>query len=250
MIVRVTLSLFASAAILAASGCCNPHVYRGCGDACYPTPCAPCGPAVATCEPAAPCGDCGTCDPSPCGCGSCRGWYPGKRLVQWLTCGTGCGGVYVNEWISDPPDCCDPCEPCGTPVGPCDPCGTHVDPCDPCGPQSCVPFHAKFWHYLVGQRCQEPYLPTVEFVPGCGASCCGPPDCCGDCGGGMPMMAEELPKGMEPVPRFVPGSPAEVESEAVPVPDPAPTGKVTAKTAYGTKKRRGAYYPYGRVRSH
>jgi hypothetical protein len=47
-----------------------------------------------------------------CGCGSCDGGC------------SGCGELYVDEWISDPPACCDPCpgpRPCGncamTPLG-------------------------------------------------------------------------------------------------------------------------------------
>ena len=27
-----------------------------------------------------------------------------------LFCGSGCGEIYVDEWGSNPPDCCDPCQ--------------------------------------------------------------------------------------------------------------------------------------------
>lgn len=50
---------------------------------------------------------------SECGNGSCS-----ERLVHRLACGSGCGEVYWGEWISDPPDCADPCDQCGNYVGP------------------------------------------------------------------------------------------------------------------------------------
>jgi hypothetical protein len=244
MIVRALLPLIVSAAIAAASGCCNPYVYRG--------GCGPCGPAgggpceeVVTCRLPAPCVD--TCGKGPvceddCGppCGDCGygygcGWYPGKHLVEWLTCGSGCGGVYVNEWCSDPPDCCDPCSPCGGYTG-----GVY-----------CVPLHVKFWRAILGEPCCEPFLPTLDFVPGCGSPGCGG-DCGGDCGGeyveGMPVMPGKGGEPTMPHPRIVPGSPADMGPEAIPVPEPAPTRAISGKTAHGHMKRQ-MYYPYGRIRS-
>ena len=32
-----------------------------------------------------------------------------RQLRRNITCGSGCGEVYVGEWISTPPDCADPC---------------------------------------------------------------------------------------------------------------------------------------------
>lgn len=32
-------------------------------------------------------------------------------------CNSGCGEVYWNEWDSDPPYCCDPCNRCGNFTG-------------------------------------------------------------------------------------------------------------------------------------
>ena len=33
-----------------------------------------------------------------------------SKLHNYFWCANGCGEVYVGEWISDPPDCCDPCD--------------------------------------------------------------------------------------------------------------------------------------------
>ena len=47
-------------------------------------------------------------------------------------------------------------------------------------------FVTAFWAAILGEPCCEPFLPTAEFVVGCGPDpCCGAPDCCGDCGGGF-----------------------------------------------------------------
>lgn len=44
-----------------------------------------------------------------------------RNLRKGLVCGSGCGEVYVDEWVSTPPDCADPC--CGTDfVGGATPC--------------------------------------------------------------------------------------------------------------------------------
>ena len=44
-------------------------------------------------------------------CGGC--WPCGKN---W--CGRQCGEVFCHEWFSLPPDCCDPCNNCGSFCGP------------------------------------------------------------------------------------------------------------------------------------
>jgi len=47
---------------------------------------------------------------SPCGKGGRgRGRLLGK-LNDYTYCANGCGDVYVGPWISDPADCCDPCD--------------------------------------------------------------------------------------------------------------------------------------------
>lgn len=256
--VRAMLVLVVSAAMMAASGCCNPYIYRGgcglpgpCGSCgpCEPScgPCEPCGPEVAPCGPAAPCGVCVN-DPCCGDCGPpCHGCYPLLGFWRWLTCGSGCGDVYVNEWCSDPPDCCDPCDPCGNFVG----------------PQCCPPRHSRFLQCLFGQPCCEPFLPTIGFFHGCCPPACGDTmacgggcgDCggCGGCGGGYdayggaPLMSEGPGRVIEPAPRIVPGSPADSGSQQL-VPELAPTGRTTT-TAYQMGRRRGSYYPYGRIRN-
>ena len=60
-------------------------------------------------------GSCGTCTGGSCGG---LGSLALPLLSSRLACGSGCGGVYWNEWVSDPPDCCDPCNDCGCWVGP------------------------------------------------------------------------------------------------------------------------------------
>src|SRR5262245_49886415 len=114
--------LVSCAIVLAAgsSGCCCFSCHGGpCGECCFYLPkpivwdgsCNDCGPH------GRPCNDC---------CGNCG-------LLPWLiwgkTCGKGCGEIYWGEWVSDPPDCCDPCDQCtgcwtGHHYGPC-----NLGPC-------------------------------------------------------------------------------------------------------------------------
>lgn len=52
-------------------------------------------------------------------CNDCDGLGYGEQVVpqrpfdrirnRSLFCGSGCGEVYVDEWLSSPPECCDPC---------------------------------------------------------------------------------------------------------------------------------------------
>ena len=64
----------------------------------------------------------GCCGPN-CGvrtCNDCDGIGYGEKVIPRrpfdrlrngsLFCGSGCGEVYVDEWLSNPPDCCDPCD--------------------------------------------------------------------------------------------------------------------------------------------
>jgi hypothetical protein len=56
------------------------------------------------------------------GCGSHAGKFghggPFSSLRASLTCGSGCGEWYFDEWLSDPPECCDPCDAHGQWIGP------------------------------------------------------------------------------------------------------------------------------------
>lgn len=94
-------------------------------------------------------GDCGPggCGDGDCGdaCGACGpcGFHPLRSLFGALGCSSGCGEFYVDEWINDPPDKCDPCDEHGGYVGhrPCKPrwflgvrglSGRHCGGCDSC----------------------------------------------------------------------------------------------------------------------
>ena len=63
----------------------------------------------------------GCCGPR-CGvrsCNDCDGIGYGEKVIPCrpfdrlrngsLFCGSGCGEVYADEWLSNPPECCDPC---------------------------------------------------------------------------------------------------------------------------------------------
>jgi hypothetical protein len=81
---------------------------------------------------------------SPCN-GGIKYWLNGRCYA-----GRSCGERYWGEWISDPPDRCDPCNQCGDFIGPrccgpgplvrlwqniicCDPCNS----CNSCGGSGC-----------------------------------------------------------------------------------------------------------------
>ena len=64
----------------------------------------------------------GCCGPR-CGvssCNDCDGIGYGEKVIPQrpfdrlrsgkLLCGSGCGEIYVDEWLSTPPECCDPCD--------------------------------------------------------------------------------------------------------------------------------------------
>jgi hypothetical protein len=66
-----------------------------------------------------------------------------SHLGSRLACGSGCGEIYWDEWLSDPPACEDPCDDCGHYVGPrsrilsplawCNLWGQRTSPCGDCG---------------------------------------------------------------------------------------------------------------------
>ena len=99
--IRAICWLVCISSCLASIGCCGPLVCGG-----------PCGST---------------------GCHDCDGVGYGERVIPYrpldglrqlrknIVCGSGCGEVYVGEWISTPPDCSDPC--CGDQfVGGATPC--------------------------------------------------------------------------------------------------------------------------------
>lgn len=148
--------------LLLASGC----VCRGpCGVvrdplACEPNCGNPCLPALAYDRVwKGDCNECGDCY------GGARGYYhcgllPMLRAHIGMhgTCGRGCGEVYWGEWVSDPPDCCDPCNSCG----------------DWQNQQCCSPgLLRRLWWGAHGYRLGGQHGD---------ANCCGG---CGSCGGGI-----------------------------------------------------------------
>src|SRR4026209_2031199 len=88
-----------AALLLASSGCC---VQRCGGMNCDSG--LPCSGGQCACDDG--CRD--TCDNA---CGSSCGLL--SPLHCLLGCGSGCGEFYYDEWLSDPPQCCDPCDNCG-----------------------------------------------------------------------------------------------------------------------------------------
>ena len=115
MMARWLCTVVVFSAILSSGCCCFNN--GACGpreSCCLCLPCFKCPPRWNGC-----CNDCG---PSPCescsdycnGCGDCGllshvGFF---GIRGCLTCKRGCGEIYYDEWCSDPPDCCDPCDKC------------------------------------------------------------------------------------------------------------------------------------------
>src|SRR5688500_5331927 len=113
----------ATAVLLTAAGsgcCCMDRYYYGdcprtglfgfggrCGDC---TGATETGCADGHCGGGGACNDCAT---APCGgCGNCDlcSLTPLRTLFNAFRCSSGCGEFYVDEWINDPPDKCDPCD--------------------------------------------------------------------------------------------------------------------------------------------
>lgn len=145
----------------ASSGCCCFSCQGGsCGQCCF---CLP--------KPIVWDGCCNDCGPhgQPCGsqCGTC-GILP--WLIYGKTCGKGCGDIYWGEWVSDPPDCCDPCDKCT---------GCWTGQRGPCCLGPCQRLLAAFHGYS--------YCPPPNCGPSCGPLCqnpaCGAACGCSHCGG-------------------------------------------------------------------
>ncbi len=115
--------------------CTGPACGVGCDPGCGCEPGCAIEPGCG-CEPSCGVGGCGDACGVACGCGNCPVGETlifgaraigseFRRLLAPLglccPCGSGCGGcgeLYWNEWHSDPPACCDPCDQCGNWVGP------------------------------------------------------------------------------------------------------------------------------------
>lgn len=139
---------------------CGPHGHHGllrghhgCGPDCGPA----CGPGPTCCKPSLTC--------SPCG-GGLKYWLNGRCF-----CGPSCCDRYWGEWVSDPPNCCDPCNQCGHFVGP---------KC--CGPGPLL----RLWsaiscgHHGCGPACGPACGPGLGY-----GACQGCATGCSSCGGGV-----------------------------------------------------------------
>jgi hypothetical protein len=114
MLTRKVLGCLLAVTFVAANGCCTMGPATcggGCGD-CVQTKGAACT----------------SCGPGVCGQPHLLG-----GLFGCLSCGSGCGQTYYDEWASDPPAACEPCDHHGNWLGStyyggngCDAgCGTH-----------------------------------------------------------------------------------------------------------------------------
>ena len=174
-------------ATLVQTGCCCLGPCGGQGG--YPVaaygPDGSCGPDCGGCDACrAPCntgcglfanGGCCICIPKPIvwcgtqnecgphGCDSCAcpsdcGLFSYCRWKK--TCGNGCSDVYWGEWISDPPDCCDPCDQCfGQWTGPHGYCRL--------GPMQHLLAALHGYKYCPRPCCDESCGPLLCNKPGC-----------------------------------------------------------------------------------
>jgi hypothetical protein len=208
------------------------------GSGCCCMPCGPCGqPACCFCLPHLPKpivwdGCCNECGPN--NCSSCAGYCNGgcqtcgifghggifHGLGGCMSCGKGCSDIYINEWISDPPDCCDPCDKC---------CGEFTGPHGYCcrGPFQRILSALHCYKYCPPPDC-GPWKPIFGHC-GCGncgnygASCgCGDIGCSTCAGGaysgggvyddGQPSQVVPRPTPINRTPQAVPAGPGEPTS--------------------------------------
>jgi len=137
----------------------------------------------------------GCCGPRGCGlgcgvqtCNDCDGIGYGERVIPQrpfdrlrngsLLCGSGCGEVYVDEWISTPPDCCGPCSG-----------ADWVGGASPCSPYCWQPgdLFRRFNLTLLGGR----YCTGAESSVDCGCS----DGSCGGFGSTILDRAQRAPVG-------------------------------------------------------
>src|SRR6478609_2719289 len=214
------------------------------GSGCCCMPCGPCGqPACCFCLPRLPKpilwnGCCNDCGPGPCescadrcgGCQTCGIFGHGGLLPALrgnMICGKGCSDIYINEWISDPPDCCDPCDKCyGEFTGP------HGFCCQ--GPFQRILSAMHGYRYCPAPNC-GPWRPIFGHC-GCGPAYgthCGGDIGCSTCAGGAPQGGEvyydEQPGNTAPRP-----TPSTTRSTQSP---PKPTPTATEETSIMEENR-------------
>ena len=180
-------ALFVCASALLAGGCCCPDMGgSGCGvGGCGPRR----GGGSLLCRPyeqrmadsnSNHCGSCNT--PTDCCNGGIKGW-----LNNQATGCKGCGDMYWGEWISDPPDCCDPCDQCGGFTG----SGGN------CCKTSCLERLSRIFN---GYRYCPGDCGTSCGLPLLGCNLCGGAGCdsCGGNGGHAGHSAREIHGGAAP----------------------------------------------------
>ena len=187
-------------------GPCDPCTPKGClAPRCCLFPCLPCCPKPITWD-----GCCNECGPSPhescaghCAynddCGLLSHWGPFLGLRSCMSCNRGCGEIYSDEWYSDPPDCCDPCDRCYGEftgqsgyccLGPFQRMLACLHGYKYCPPPNCGPWRPIFGH--------------CAPCGGCGPAC-GEPGCT-TCGGG-PVHGADIYYDGPAAPRGVPTQP-------------------------------------------
>lgn len=140
-------------------------------------------------------GNCGTC-------GERRGGPIVQGFNRLLSCGSSCGEVYWDEWLSDPPECCDPCDQHGNWIGR-----------QACGPRRPL---GGLWQVLHG--CRGDDCCVDEACDQCdGAGC----EACGDDGSHSHQLPQAAP-GSSSYRPVQPISPSYGDAPADPVTAPSP----------------------------
>src|SRR5262245_61479315 len=128
-----------------------------------------------------------------------------------MSCGKGCSDIYINEWISDPPDCCDPCDKCQDQFT-----GPHGYCCR--GPFQRILSAIHCYKYCPPPNC-GPWKPIFGHC-GCGNGCGGCGDIgCSTCAGGATPGGEVYyegatgPAAPRPTPSTKAPSPAPMQGE-------------------------------------
>ena len=155
----------------------------GCGGSCGNADCGTTGCADGSCGAG---GDCGV-GPS-CGAGGCCP-HPFRNLWRSITCSSGCGEFYFDEWVNDPPERCDPCDDHGRYAGPQGGC------------QKWLRSGRGSMSYRCGRTCDT----SCGYEGGCGTPGCSS---CGQSEGSHDEVIE-TPTPAEPMQRMEPTPAAE-----------------------------------------
>lgn len=143
----------------------------------------------------------------------------GPRIKNGISCQKGCGEVYWGDWISDPPDCCEPCDSCGNFTG------------AECGKRGFYGCYRPCWRNLFrlhSSRCDD--------------GCCGGCSSCGEVGEfvGESIVQDGTLMHHEPAPQRVLHDPKWDQAAPAPAPGvPTRTGRQpkTNKTTMVPQRR-------------